>query len=302
MRASGNFTAAMLAMASTALLSFIDNFIVVVLETHGLWQFHLVRSLIAMPLIAFMALMFKQRIRPVNLKLLSARSAFVSMGLLVYFLSLATMPVAQAGAGLFSAPIWVLVMSAILFRHRIAFPQVAVVLAGFAGVIMVLQPNMHGMSIWSLLPLLSGAFYGLGMMLTRYWCSGESVVSLVLGVFSALGIAGFAFMMAAELSLIPGSWHLMSRGWIPVSGTFLWLTLLQALVSIAAVSLIAQAYRIGTPSFVAVFEYSFLVFASLWTFLLWGRGMDLLSVFGIAVIIATGVAMMVFDGDARDRH
>jgi hypothetical protein len=29
---------------------------------------------------------------------------------------------------------------------------------------------------------------------------------------------------------------------------------------------VARAYRIGTPAMVAVFEYSFLIFASLWAF------------------------------------
>jgi drug/metabolite transporter (DMT)-like permease len=72
---------------------------------------------------------------------------------------------------------------------------------------------------------------------------------------------------------------------------FLWLTLLQAVGAVIAVTCISQAYRIGTPSYVAVIEYSFLIFASLWSFLLWGIPTNALSIAGIAVILIAGFGL-----------
>jgi len=75
----------------------------------------------------------------------------------------------------------------------------------------------------------------------------------------------------------------------------LWLTLFQAVGAVIAVSVIAQAYRIGNPAVVAVFEYSFLIFASLWAFLLWGTATNALAWIGIAVILVSGILMVTSD-------
>ena len=83
----------------------------------------------------------------------------------------------------------------------------------------------------------------------------------------------------------------LTRGWVTPTPRFLWLTLLQGGGAVIAVSCISQAYRIGTPSYVAVVEYSFLIFASLWAFLLWGTPTNTLSVIGIVIILITGAAL-----------
>lgn len=52
-------------------------------------------------------------------------------------------------------------------------------------------------------------------------------------------------------------------------------------------TLIAQAYRIGNPAVVAVFEYSFLIFASLRAYLLCGTATNSLAWAGTAVILVS---------------
>lgn len=83
----------------------------------------------------------------------------------------------------------------------------------------------------------------------------------------------------------------MTDPWAVPTSRFLWLTLFHAIGAVIAVSLIAQAYRIGNPAVVAVFEYSFLIFASLWAYLLWGTQNNSLAWVGIGAILASGVLM-----------
>ncbi len=291
MQSPRNLHAALMALASTAILSFVDNFVAEVSQTHGLWQFQAVRALIALPLLILGAMLLRQRLRPVSARRVALRSLTVSTGLLIYFAALGTLPVAQAGAGIFTAPIWVLLFSALLFRHGVNLLQGVAVLAGFGGVLMLLQPDPANLTALSLFPLGAGLFYGLGMLLTRQICAGESPMALALGIFLAMGGLGAGLMLAMELGPWGAEGDFLTRGWRPLTGRFLWLTFFQGVGAIVAVTLIAQAYRIGTPAYVAVFEYSFLVFASLWAFLLWGQGTGLLAWAGIAVIIASGLAM-----------
>ncbi|MEM9631867.1 MAG: DMT family transporter [Pseudomonadota bacterium] len=281
-------TAAGLALGASAILSFIDNFVISVAEEAGLWQFQLFRTLFAVPFLLLAARFFGNPIRPVNLRRLMGRSLAVSVGLLIYFASLGALPVAQAGAGLFSAPLWVALLSVVLFRRGISPLGLVAVIVGFAGALMLLQPDLNTLSPLSLMPLAAGFFYGLGMMLTRHMCAEESPLILALGIFLTIGIA--SIIMLGVVSIWPGE-TFISTTWTMPSLRFLWLTLFQAVGALVAVSLIAQAYRVGSPAVVAVFEYSFLIFASLWTFLLWDIETNSLAWIGILVILLSGVLM-----------
>lgn len=109
-------------------------------------------------------------------------------------------------------------------------------------------------------------------------------------------------LMAARVSgmtLWPGE-AFITAPWAAPSARFLWLTLVQAVGAVVAVSLIAQAYRIGTSATVAVFEYSSLIFASLWAFLLWGTATNTLAVIGIIVIFVSGVLMATISNMKSD--
>ena len=295
-----NISAAMLAIGASAILSFIDNFVGEISEEAGLWQFQLIRTLMVLPLLYIGARVFKVSILPSNIKLLTIRSVIVSAGLLMYFATLGFMPVTQAAAGLFSAPIWVLIFSATLFSQRLVVWQILATVGGFAGVLILLKIDPRSITWLTSLPLMAGAFYGLGMMITRHWCATETPASLALGIFLTMGI--FSILPLTYFTFWPSTGEVsmfLMRGYQPVSATFYWLTLLQAVGSVIAVSLISQAYRIGDPTYVAVFEYSFLIFAAIWTYLLWNKGIGIDAVFGIALIIICGSVIAIIGGKRK---
>ncbi|MCF6315171.1 MAG: DMT family transporter [Marinosulfonomonas sp.] len=290
MFANPNARAALLALFASAVLSFIDNFVFSVSKEAGIWQFQVVRTLLAIPLLLVIGMMASHSLRVVNWGKLALRSLTVSTGLLIYFAALGVLPVAQAAAGLFSAPIWVLLFSALLFSARITRVQLMAIFAGFAGVLMLLQPDLQALSKLSLLPLTAGVFYGLGMLLTPHTCAKESPITLTIGIFLTIGLISLVLLI--YFTVFPSeNQTFLTRGWVAPTGRFLWLTLFQAVGAVIAVSCISQAYRIGTPSYVAVIEYSFLIFASLWAYLLWGTSTNTLSVVGIALILISGVAL-----------
>jgi len=286
MTANTNLQAAALALAASAILSLIDNLVASVAEEAGLWQFQIFRTLFALLLLVLLGRALRVSVRPMHWGRLALRSAAVSEGLLLYFGSLGTMPVAQAGAGLFSAPIWVLLLSAAFFGVRIGGLHVLAVLCGFGGALLVLQPDPAALSVMTFLPLAAGALYGFGMLLTREICADESPVALAIGIFVVIGL--FSHGMIGVTALAPGETFL-TRPWAPATPRFLWLTLFQAAGAVIAVTLIAQAYRIGRPAQVAVFEYSFLVFAAFWGLALWGIRTDAVSWIGVATIILWGL-------------
>ena len=279
-----------MAIVASAILSFVDNFVGLVAEEAGLWQFQVFRALMALPIFWAIGLATRRSLRPKHLWRWLGRSLAVSAGLLIYFASLGTLPVAQAGAGLFSAPLWVALFSVALFGQRLGGLGVFAIFAGFGGALMLLQPDIANVSAASLFPMAAGLFYGLGMMLTGQWCARESPLSLAFGVFLVFGIASAAMLIVT--SMAPGE-SFISRPFVLPSLRFLWLTAFQVAGAVIAVILIAEAYRTGTAALVAVFEYSFLIFACLWAYLLWGLPTNAIAATGIAVVVAAGILMAI---------
>lgn len=283
---SPDFQAALCALAASAILGLTDNFVAPTAVEAGLWQFHVVRALFALPLFVLLSRLLGLTLMPRHPARWALRSVIVAAGLLMYFAALGSLTVAQAGAGLFSAPIWVLILSAVAFGARYGKAQIAAVMAGFGGALMVLQPDPEAVTAVSFLALASGAFYGAGMLLTRHLCADESPLALAAGVFGAIVLFSLCMLALNSGSDATG---FLTRAWAPVTPRFLGLTLFQAVGAVIAVSLLAQAYRIGQAARVAVFEYSFLVFAALWALVLGGAALNPLGWAGIGVILASAL-------------
>ena len=85
--------------------------------------------------------------------------------MLLYFGVMPMMPIAEAGAGLFTSPIFVLIFSVIFFKERIGWRRIMAVLIGTFGVLLVLQPGREGFSFYHMLPVMAGAWYAMGSLI-----------------------------------------------------------------------------------------------------------------------------------------
>jgi len=283
-------------LVGTVLIGFTDNFVRVIAEDAGLWQFHLFRSAMALPLLGLAALALGMTLRPLRVRAVAGRSAVQALSMLLYFGSLPMLPIAQVGAALFTAPIWVQLFSAWLLGRPIGPRRAAAVALGFAGVLVMLRPDPHNLSLLTLMPVAAGALYGLSNLLTREWCADEPVGALLVGFFGAMGLAGAAGCAVLALASSPTGWQaaapFLTAGWTAPTGSFLCWTLVQAAGSLAAVGLIAKGYQSGETSFLAVFEYFFLVSVTFWAWLIWGERLDGPTAAGIALIVAAGLVIV----------
>lgn len=283
--------AAMSIVAAMAIIGFIDNFVVVIAEESGLWQFHLLRSLMSMPFFLLAAAIGFDRLRPWRWWAVAGRSGFMTTAMVLYFAALAFMPIAQAVAGLFTAPIFVVLISTLVLGHRIGPIRIAAVLVGFLGILLVLRPNPAELSILTVVPVLSGLFYAMGAISTRAWCAGESTLSMVTGAFVGLGLAGAVGLLVLGVvpqPAAPGPDGFVLRGWTWPGPTVLFWIGMQAIGSVVSVWLIVKAYTLGEASYVGVFEYSLIAFASAWAYVLRGEAIDTLSGVGIALVVLSG--------------
>jgi drug/metabolite transporter (DMT)-like permease len=275
------------------IIGLIDNFIQEIAKDAGLWQFHFLRTVIVCGSILVFAPIFKWKLAPKKPAAVAIRSLFFSISMVLYFGAAGMLPIAQVGAGLFSSPIFVLLISVLFLNVRVGLWRIIAVAIGFTGVLVILRPDPNDLTVLTFIPILAGFFYALCIIATRRWCEGETTLTLLLGAFGALGIWGllgltfFSFFTAPpELALqLP----FFTMGWVAMTPKFVFWLFVQAYGSLAAVGLLTRGYQLGEVSFISVFEYSFLVFAAFWAWILWDTGVDLTGVLGILAIILSGV-------------
>lgn len=284
------------------IIAWIDNYVRLIAEDGGLWQFHAIRAVMALVLVAAFARPLGLRIRPRNPRAVAVRAAIHAVAMLIYFGSLAFLPVAQVAAGLYTAPIFVLLILRLGWGRPLGPVRVLAVVVGFAGAVMVLTPagglTLHWGMIW---PLVAAALYALGNILTREWCANEPPEAITVAFFVAFGIAGVLGMAALALwpqDAAEGAAGFVLRGAVWPTPRFLALTLLQAAGSLIAVSFLMRAYQIAEPGRVAVFEYAFLPIAALFGWLIWAERIGPLAWAGMALIAAAG-AMIALKGERR---
>ena len=285
--------AAGLILIYAVIIGFTDNFVRVIAVESGLWQFHLSRGAIAIALIGLAAWPMGLRLRPVNFGAVLVRSALHGLAMIIYFGALAFLPVALVAAGLFTAPIFVLLISGLVFGEHIGPFRIGAVLIGFVGVVLVLGPQaMTGASLPALLPVLAGAIYAMGNITTRRWCQSESAATLLAGFFVALliiGAAGLVVLALFPMTAPVGPDGFLQRGAIWPSATVWFWTFVQAAGSLVAVGLMVRAYLIADVTRVAVFEYAILPAAAIWAWVIWDETLGWMAVLGMVLISMAGL-------------
>ncbi len=300
MDGAGNrpLAAASAMLVAMAVIGFVDTFIGEISQTVGLWQFHAMRSAFMMPLLILMPVFGLGVLRPRRWRRVLARSLVLSTSMMLYFGALGLMPVAQALAGMFTSPIFVLLINVAVMGQRIGIWRSGAVLLGFAGILLVLQPGTAGFGPAMVMPVAAGFFYAVSAIATRSWCDGESAVTLLGANMAMLGVIGL--VVALGLSVWGGgSTGFLLRGWTWDVGAALPWIVLQAVCSLGAVFLIVRAYQMDIPTNVAVFEYAVMGFGPVFAWLLWGQGLGIWQIAGIALIVVAGLVIALRSGEAQ---
>ncbi len=283
--------ASLFMVAAMAIIGVIDNYVIRLAETIGLWQFHLTRAAMMFPLVMLMAALGLGGLRPRRLWAVALRSLLLATAMLFYFSALALMPIAQALAGLFTSPIFVLILTALGLRQKVGPGRVVAVALGFTGILCVLQPDPSNFDLLTLVPMAGGFFYALAAICTRSLCAQESTVSLLGGMvltLGAMGALGLAAMALWPMEALPGAGGFVTRGWIWPMDRALPYVILQAVGSVTAVFMLIKAYQLGEPSHVAVFEYTVMIFGPFYAWYAFGQPVGPWQLAGIGLIVLAG--------------
>jgi len=278
----------------TSLIALGDNFITGLSREMGLWQFHVLRSAMTVPVAVVVAVLVGQaaRLRPRAPGHVILRSLYGAAGLMLYFAALPAVGIAQAAAGFFTAPIWAVLLSALVFGERVGPRRILGMAIGFTGVCLVLGVGAEPLRAMAVVPVAGGVCYALNVIWTRRYCVDETALCLAIWQFLALfavGLVGvgLAPALAASLRSVPGT-EFATLGWQPVSWSGAGAVFLIGIGGIVATGCQAQGYRLGPASVMGLFDFSFLFWAPFFAWLVWGEVVSPRMALGMALIVVAG--------------
>jgi len=200
-------------------------------------------------------------------------SGIVSLGLL-YF-AITRIPIADATALSYAAPIFITVLSIFLLGEVIGLQRWLAVIAGFIGVLLIARPEADGLNIGVIAAAGSALTGALVAIWLRKLSSSEKSVSIGI-YYNNLG------------SLVCLAWVLLS-GWLAPRGADLWLLLGFGLGCGMQQWLLTVSFRYAEASLLAPFEYLAMVFAAIVGFVFWDEVTVVTTWVGGAIIAASGL-------------
>jgi drug/metabolite transporter (DMT)-like permease len=192
----------------------------------------------------------------------------------LFYLALRYLPLAEAAAITFVAPVMVTALSGPMLGERVSARQWVAVTLGFIGVLVIIRPGGGMLTYASVLPLVTALLFALYQIMTRKLAGRENP-------FTTLFFTALVGTLAASL-MLPFSWQSPS---LTQAG------LMAAIGCLGGLGhfLLIWAVEIASPTALAPFIYTQLVWSTLLAFVAFGEFPDLVSMLGMLVIIAAGL-------------
>jgi len=261
----------------------------------------IIRCLIATPIVLLLAM--RSTARPVLFDRHTPRSLLrgfiLSTAYISFVLSIATMPMADSVAIYFTMPFFVAALAYPVLGERVRIHRWFAIIVGFIGVIIMLDPGAEVFEPAALFALYAAFGYALGQMM------GREIAQHVPPTIMAFHQNLIYFAVAAILAAVSYSFDFsgvthkslsfLLRQWtMPSTSDLLLMCSLGVFASFAMV-LFGVAYKLAESSFVAPFEYSAMIWAVLFGFILFGDIPGLNTLTGGLIVIAAGLFMLWMD-------
>lgn len=234
------------------------------------------RMVFALPLIVCAGLIFGGRQALATRRPLAhaGRGLLATSATFCFFLALTLLPLAEATAVAFTAPLFVTVLAIPLLGERPGGVRWLVTITGFAGVLLIVRPGGAAFTPGALAPLGAALSYALLMLTARRLGRRETIWATML--YATL------VPLVVSAAMLPWFWKVPLAGHLPyIVGVGFFGGL--------AMTLITQGFRIGVASVVAPFDYTGLIWATVFGWIIWGEIPAGPSIAGGVVIAFCGV-------------
>jgi len=279
-----NLRGGLLALLSFAIFATHD---VVVKFLGGLYspvQIIFFSVLLGFPLVTVMLISDRSdgHLRPVHPWWTALRTGSAVITGVSAFYAFSVLPLAQTYAILFAAPLLITLLAIPILGEKVGLRRGLAIVAGLIGVLIVLRPGAAPLSLGHAAALAAAVFSSLASVIVRKIGQDERSVVLLLYPMTANFL-----VMGCALPFVYRPLPLEHLGLLGIIACF----------GFVAMLLIILAYRAGEAVIVAPMQYSQMIWAAIFGYLIFGERPDLYTLIGAGVIIASGIYILL-----RERH
>jgi S-adenosylmethionine uptake transporter len=200
------------------------------------------------------------------------------------FYAFSTLPLAQTYAILFAAPLMITLLAIPILGEKVGIRRGLAIVVGMVGVMIVLRPGGADLALGHLAALTAAVFSSLASVIVRKIGQEErSVVLLLYPMMANFVVLGLALPFVYK----------------PMPIEHIGMLAIIALFGFIAMLLVIAAYRSAVAVVVAPMQYSQMVWAAIFGYLIFDEQPDSYTVIGAAVIIASGIYIVLREGRAE---
>ena len=201
------------------------------------------------------------------------RPAFLICSISSLFIGLTYLPIAEATAIGFVAPLFITVLSVPILREKVGIHRWSAVIIGFLGVIIIVRPGTEFWHIASIMPLLGAFFFALFQIFTRLLSTTENTYTTLF--YTGIGGLGWSSLM------VPFVWSPMLRIHFFV---FFSIGIMGAIAHLCMIS----AFDRAEASFLAPYNYTKLLWVAVLGYIIFGDIPSLEMWLGAFIIVSAG--------------
>ncbi len=281
-----NLRGAMLALLAFAIFSTHDVAVKMLGETYSPVQIIFFSVLLGFPLATLMLINDRTdgNLRPRHPWYTAVRTVSAVITGLSAFYAFSVLPLAQTYAILFATPLLITLLAIPLLGERVGLRRGLAVIAGLAGVLIVLRPGGADLTLGHLAALTAAIFASLASVIVRKIGHEErSVVLLLYPMIANFVVLGLALPFVYR----------------PMPMADLGLVALIASFGFVATLLTIMAYRRAEAVIVAPMQYSQIIWAAIFGAVFFDETPDRYTVVGAAIIIASGIYIVLREGGGQ---
>lgn len=210
-----------------------------------------------------------------NIPLLVLRGAMLLSMTALNFIALIYLPLTITSAVMFTIPLMVTALSVPILGERVGWRRWLAILAGFIGVLVIVQPwgaEFH----WAVFLILGCSFAGaVYFTLTRKLAGREATntMQIYVGLVGMVGLLPFAV-----------------AGWVWPASPLAWVALISiGLAAMTGHQIAIAAHRYAPASVLAPFGYSQIIWMTLGSWLIFAEPPDIWMFVGTPIVIGSGL-------------
>lgn len=209
--------------------------------------------------------------------LVLARGFLLMVSTILNFVAVQYLPLTMTSTILFSAPIMICALSWPLLGERVGIWRWSAIMIGFCGILIAIRPFDESFH-WAVFLSLTGAFcFALYSLLTRKLAG--IVASTTMQFYSGLVGTVILLPFAIYYWKSPDT----SLQWVQMIclGVFGWL----------GHELLTRAHGFAPASTLTPFGYTFIIYMTIWSMLVFNHKPDVYTIIGAAVIVVSGLVI-----------